>query len=356
MAFEDSGESTSIFGSIGDSIKGMLTGVVLFPLSLFFIYQVETCEQASAALKGALPAAQAKAGVASYVTGKLSADPLGGEFVKSGKYISYSQSSEVYAWEETSKEDSNTKKKTYDCKLDWTSSPKSPRNFKDPACKNKTFYQATVDDRKLVASDAKLKSEEGKTFSVNLSQVDITSAVPSHTPEAGDLTKGIAEGDYIYLSEKCAKEELEGCERVSVSVTPIPDENMTFVGSVSGSSIVQFTSKEGNKFLNASVGDFQSTMKDIESDDNVAKWLMRAGCFIAMWVSFNLLAGPLLSLLSFVPLVGDLGKTALSLVFGIVAFLITGVTILLVKFWYIWLILGLAAISYAIYKKKAATA
>lgn len=112
MAFEESGESSSIFGSIGNSFKGMLTGVVLFPLSLFLIFKVETCEQASAALKGALPASQAKPGIASYVTGKLSADTLSGEFVKPGKYISYSQSSEVYAWNETSKEDSKTKKQS----------------------------------------------------------------------------------------------------------------------------------------------------------------------------------------------------------------------------------------------------
>ncbi|MGJ4788918.1 TMEM43 family protein [Leptospira koniambonensis] len=357
MAFEESGEGSSIFGSIGDSFKGMLTGVVLFPLSLYLIFQVETCEQASAALKGALPASQAKPGIASYVTGKLSADALGGEFVKPGKYISYSQSSEVYAWEETSKEDSKTKKTIYDCELDWISSPKNPRNFKDPACKSKPFYQATVHDSDpLFASDGKIKTDEGKTYSVNLSKVDLTSAVPSVSPGSAELVKGIAEGDYIYLSQKCASNQTEGCERVSVSLVPVPEENMTFVGSVNGNSIGQFISEEGNKFLNASVGDFQSTMKDIQSDDNTMKWIMRAGCFIAMWVSFNLLAGPLLSLLSFIPLVGEFGKTALSLVFGVVAFVITAITILLVKFWYIWLILGLAAIGYAIYKKKAATA
>ncbi|MEI1278699.1 TMEM43 family protein [Leptospira venezuelensis] len=356
MAFEESGEGSSIFGSIGDSFKGMLAGVVLFPLSLYLIFQVETCEQASAALKGALPASQAKAGVASYVTGKLSADTLGGEFVKPGKYISYSQSSEVYAWKETSKEDSKTKKTIYDCELDWISSPKNPKNFKDPACKSKPFYKATVDDKSSVASDAKVKTDDGKTYSVNLSKVDLTSAVPSVSPGSGELSKGIAEGDHIYLSQKCASDQTEGCERISVSLVPVPEESMTFVGSVSGSSIGEFTSEEGNKFLNASVGDYQTTMKDIQSDDNTTKWLMRLGCFIAMWVSFNLLAGPLLSLLSFVPFVGELGKAALSVVFGVVAFVITAITILLVKFWYIWLILGLAAISYAIYKKKAATA
>ncbi|TGK04872.1 hypothetical protein EHO59_08435 [Leptospira semungkisensis] len=355
MAFEDSGEGGGILGSIGESIKGILAGVALFPASLFLIYQVETCEQAGAALKGAVPAAQAQAGLASYVTGKLSANSLGGEFVKPGKYISYSQSSEVYAWEETSKEDSN-KKKTYDCKLDWVSSPKNPRDFKSSQCKSKQYHRSTVEDKDSYASDARIKGEEGKTYTVHLGEVDFTSEVGSIVPEAGQLSRGTVEDGYLYLSEKCARDTVEGCERISVSVVPIPEENMTFVGSVSGASVGKFTSKEGNKFLNASVGDYLTTMKDIQSDDNVQKWVMRGVCFVVMWVSFILLLGPLMSLLSFIPFVGEFGKAALSIFLGIIAFLITGITILLVKFWYIWLILGLAAIGYAIYKRKAATA
>ncbi|TGK00113.1 hypothetical protein EHQ53_04660 [Leptospira langatensis] len=353
MAFEDSGEGGGILGSIGESIKGILAGVVLFPASLFLIYQVETCEQAGAALKGAVPASQAHSGVASYVTGKLSASPLGGEFVKPGKYISYSQSSEVYAWEETSKEDSN-KKKTYDCKLDWVSSPTNPRDFKSSTCKSKPYHKSTIVDRNSYAFDARIKGEDGKTYTVSLGDVDLTSEVSSVVPEGGQLSRGILEEGHLYLSEKCARDTVEGCERISVSVVPIPEENMTFVGSVSGTTVGKFTSKEGNKFLNASIGDYLTTMKDIQSDDNTQKWIMRGLCFAVMWVSFILLLGPLMSLLSFIPFVGEFGKAALSIVLGIIALLITAVTILLVKFWYIWLILGLAAIGFAIYKRRAA--
>lgn len=362
MAFESSdgmssSESVGIFGQLGDSITGVLIGVVLFPASLYIIFKVETCTQASAAFKNAVPAAQAQAGVPSYVTGSLSADPLGGEFVKAGKYISYSQSSEVLAWEEEVKEEGSgtDKKKVRECKLDWTSSPKNPSGFQLSGCKSKPYHRRTVSDESLVASDGKLKSGDGKVYSVNLKQVEFASAVPSGSPEESALSRGILSDDYVYLSEKCAKDQTEGCERIQVTVTPIPAEEMTFIGSVKGNSIAQYI-LDDDAFLNASLGDFQSTMKDIQSDDNIKKWIGRGIGFVAMWVSFNMLVGPILALLSFIPFIGGFGKTALSFVLGVVAFIITATTILLVKFWYIWLIIGLAAIGYAIYKKKAATA
>ncbi len=362
MAFESSdgmssSESIGVFGQLGDSIKGILIGVVLFPASLFIIFKVETCTQASAALKNAVPAAQAQAGLPSYVTGALTADPLGGEFVKHGKYISYSHSSEVLAWEEEVREEGSgtDKKKVRECKLDWTSSPKNPRNFQLSNCKNKPYHQRSVSDESSVASDGKVKGDDGKNYSVSLKQVEFASAVPSGAPEESALSRGILSDEYVYLSEKCAKDETEGCERIKVTVTPIPAESMTFIGSIKGSSIGQYV-LEDDKFLNASVGDFQNTMKDIQSDDNVKKWLGRGLGFVVMWVSFNLLVGPLLALLSFIPFIGEFGKTALSFALGMIAFIITASTILLVKFWYVWLIIGLAAIGYAIYKKKAATA
>ncbi|TGK12489.1 hypothetical protein EHO60_09645 [Leptospira fletcheri] len=351
-----SSEDVGIFGQFGDSFKGILTGILLFPASLFLIYQVETCEQASAALKGAVPAAEAKEGFPSYVTGMLTADPLGGEFVKTGHYISYSQTAEVYAWTEEVKEEGSgtNKKKVRKCKLEWTSSPKNPRNFELTGCKSKPFYQVSHSEINSFANDAKIKGESGTSYSVNLKDVEFTSEVPSSAPEAANLSKGILKEEYVYLNEKCSKDEIEGCERVNVDVRPIPKENMTFVGSVSGHSMGKFRSKEDNLFLNASVGDYQKTMKDIASDDKMMKWIGRIVCFVIMWASLNLLVGPLTALLSFIPFIGEFGKMAISFVLGVVAFVITAITILLVKFWYIWLLICLGAIGYSIYKRKQA--
>ncbi|MBM9502335.1 TMEM43 family protein [Leptospira sp. 201903071] len=364
MAFESpdgmsSTESVGFLSQMGNSFKSILTGVVLLPVSFIIIYNVETCEQASAALKNAAPVGSAKEGQPSYITGTLKASPLSGNFVKSGSYISYSVSSEVYAWDEEVKTEGSgsNKKEVRNCVLEWTSSPENPSGFKLSGCRSKAFHKKSVKDESESATGGSVLAD-GKSYSVNLSDVDFTSQVSSRDAHEDEIkTNGFVLGDgYLFSSKSCADEEKEGCERVKVSVTPIPDGEMTFIGDIKGTKVGKFVSEEGNKFLNASVGGFAETMKDIQSDDNTMKWVGRFIGFFAMFSSFTLMAGPLTSLLSFIPFVGDLGGGLIKVVLGVIAFVLTAITILLVKFWYIWLILLLGAIGYAIYKKKFAPA
>ncbi|EQA73113.1 TMEM43 family protein [Leptospira noguchii] len=360
MAFESpdgmsSTESVGFLSQMGNSFKSILTGIVLLPVSFIIIYNVETCEQASAALKNAVPVEQAKEGQPSYVTGTLKANPLGGEFLKSGSFISYSVSSEVYAWDEQVKTEGSgsNKKEVRNCVLKWTSSPDNPSSFKLSGCRAKRYYRKSVQDRSDSASGAMVHAD-GKNYSILLEDVDFTSQVPSRDANENEILAGsFAYGDgYLYNSKSCIESEKEGCERIKISVTPIPEGNMTFIGDVKGSRVGQFVSSEGNKFLNASIGNFAETMADIKSDDNTMKWVGRLIGFIAMFSSFTLMAGPLTSLLSFIPFVGDIGGGLIKVILGIVAFIITAVTILLIKFWYIWLLLLLGGIGYGIYKKK----
>ncbi|AOP34808.1 hypothetical protein A0128_13680 [Leptospira tipperaryensis] len=364
MAFESpdgmsSTEGVGFLSQMGNSFKSILTGVVLLPVSFIIIYNVETCEQASAALKNAAPAGSAKEGQPSYITGTLKASPLSGNFVKSGSYISYSVSSEVYAWDEEVKTEGSgsNKKEVRNCVLEWTSSPENPSSFKLSGCRSKAFHRKSVKDESDSASGGSVLVD-GKSYSVNLSDVDFTSQVSSRDANEDEINKNgfvLGEG-YLFSSKACADEEKEGCERVKVSVTPIPEGEMTFIGDIKGTKVGKFVSEEGNKFLNASVGGFSETMKDIQSDDNTMKWVGRFIGFFAMFSSFTLMAGPLTSLLSFIPFVGDLGGGLIKVVLGVIAFVLTAITILLVKFWYIWLVLLLGAIGYAIYKKKYAPA
>ncbi|WP_036095834.1 TMEM43 family protein [Leptospira weilii] len=363
MAFESpdgmsSTESVGFLSQMGNSFKSILTGIVLLPVSFIIIYNVETCEQASAALKNAVPAGQAKEGQPSYVTGTLKASPLSGQFVKSGPYISYSVSSEVYAWDEEVKTEGSgsNKKEVRKCVLEWTSSPENPSSFKLSGCRAKAYHRKSVKDQSDSASGAAILAD-GKNYSVNLSDVDFASQVSSRNANEDEIfSNGFVYADgYLHSSKSCVESEKEGCERVKISVTPIPNGDMTFIGDVNGRRVDQFVSAEGNKFLNASVGGFAETMADIKSDDNTMKWVGRVVGFIAMFSSFTLMAGPLTSLLSFIPFVGDLGGGLIKVVLGVIAFVITAITILLIKFWYVWLIILLGAIGYGIYKKKYAS-
>jgi hypothetical protein len=57
-----SSESVGFFSQFGDSVKGILTGFALIPLSIFLIFKVETCTQAGDAFKNAKPVTQMEEG------------------------------------------------------------------------------------------------------------------------------------------------------------------------------------------------------------------------------------------------------------------------------------------------------
>lgn len=71
-----------------------------------------------------------------------------------------------------------------------------------------------------------------------------------------------------------------------------------------------------------------------------------------MWAGLSLLVCPVTMLLDFIPFVGTMGSSVIRFALGIVAFVITAVTIILVKFWYIWLLLIIGAVGYGYYKRK----
>jgi len=360
MAISDDGmissESVGFGSQIGDSLKGILIGIVLFPLSFYGIFKVETCNQASDAFKKAKPVSQREEGKPVYVTGKLDAEPISSDFVKSGKYISVSQSSEVYAWDEESRtEGTGSNKKTIkECKLEWTSNPDDPSKFSLPGCKEKKWHQRKVKTENTTAKQGKL-SADGKSYFVNLSEVDFASSVQTRNASNEELiANGFSiAGDYLYSDPQCQSTPQEGCERVSIRVTPIPESEMTFFGDLSGDKITKYI-YDGDQFLNAGIGNYQQVMANIKQDDATKLWIGRGICFLMMWASFVLMAGPLMTLLEFIPFVGELGKGVLNFVFGLIAFVLTAITVILVKFWYIWLLLILAAIGYAIYKRKFA--
>ncbi len=351
-----SSESVGFGSQIGDSFKGILIGIVLFPASIYALFKVETCTQASDAFKKAKPISQREEGKPIYVTGNLDADPIGSRFVKEGKYISISESSEVYAWDEEERTEGsgNNKKKIKECKLEWTNSPVSPSSFTLPDCKTKIHHKRTVESQTIPAKNGRLKTDQ-TTYTVNLGEVNFTSSVSSKFPESEQIIlNGFTLGsNYLYSNKNCEATPVEGCERVRLSVTPVPDAPMTFLGDINGTQIIKYV-YDGDAFLNAGVGTYEQTMANIKKDDATMKWFGRGLGFVMMWVSFVLMAGPLMTLLEFIPFVGEFGKGALNFFFGVIAFVISAITIILVKFWYVWLLLILAAIGYAVYKRKFA--
>ncbi|MCB1144854.1 MAG: hypothetical protein KDK54_21585 [Leptospiraceae bacterium] len=358
MALSDDGmssvEDVGFGEQIGDSFKSILAGIGMLPLSIFMIFKVETCTQASEAFKHAVPVTEKQEGKPIYVTGKLTASPIGNSFIRQGSYISVSVSSEVYAWDEETKTEGSgsNKKKRKTCKLEWTSNPDNPSSFTLEECKKKIAYKIPVKAETIYATNGKL-TQDGTAYGVDLSKVSYTSDVKSETPTSDQIISNgyIPDGNYLYNRSDCDTNPTEGCQRIKLSTRPIPSEDMTFLGDLKSGNI-DFYEYDDSKFLSASPGDFKEAMKDIKSDDSTMKWIGRILCFLVMWASFVMMAGPMTTLLEYIPFVGDFGSGIIKFVLGALAFVITFVTIVLVKFWYIWLLILIGSIGFAIYTRK----
>ncbi len=350
-----SSESVGFGTQIGDSFKGILFGMVAFPLSFYFIFLVETCTQSSEAFKKAVPVTAMVEGKPTYVTGKVSSADLSGQFVKPGKFIRISQGSEIYAWDEetTTKGSGSDQTKESKCLLKWVSDSKNPNSFSLPGCKTKPHFQKTIASKTFNADGGSLKSIEGKDYKIDLDSTSYVSNVPMRDAEDSEIIlNGLHKGNgYLFNDPKCVNAEVEGCERVKLSVTPVPTENMTFFGKVSGDIIGAYT-YEGDTFLTAGVGDKEAVFATMKSDDATMLKIGRIACFVLMWAALAALIGPVTALLDFIPFIGGLGATALRFLMGGVAFILTLLTILLINLWWVLLIVLFAAVGYGYYKRK----
>jgi hypothetical protein len=360
MAISDDGMSSSEsvgFGTqIGDSFKGILFGMIAFPLSFYLIFKVETCTQSSEAFTKAVPVSEMQEGKPTYVTGKVSSQDLSGQFVKPGKYIRISQSSEIYAWDEETETKGSGSNKTTEkkCVLKWVSSSDNPNTFTLPGCKTKQFYQNLIPNKTYNADGGNLKSTLGKDFKIDLDSTSYVSNVPSRDADDSEVSlNGLFKGNgYIYTKQTCVSSpEQEGCERIKLTVTPVPNENMTFFGKVTGDSIGAYT-YENETFLTAGVGDKEQVFATMKSDDAMMIKVGRIACFLLMWAALAAMIGPVTTLLDFIPFIGGLGAGALRFLMGGVAFVLTLITILFINLWYVLLIGLFAAVGYGYYKRK----
>jgi len=346
---------------IKSSIFGMLIGIVLLPASFFVVYQAAHRAQASEVFKDAVSAANAASagGKGVYATGKLSSSPVGDpDFVRPGNYLSLRRSAEVRAWKQVKKGEDSNKKAIYECQLEWTSSPTSSIGSKD-GCEGKPSYTASYKGTSF-SPDSVSIAADGQTYSVNPGQL-AGEGMPGVKLSKDQLTRDLTqEGDYFYLDASCARNENAGCERVSFSGTTYdPAADYTVIGRFSGGAFSEYTAGSGTtgrSFLKVAPGNFKAAMKALDSADSKGTMWYFFGATGMFWLGLVLLTGPLLQLISFIPVIGGFGKGLIQFVFAVVAFVVMGLSFLLIEYWYLVLLLVVAVAGFLIYKKKSAPA
>lgn len=338
------------------SFKGMLLGILLLPGSFVIVWQASHRAQASEAFKGAVEATNAASagGKAVYATGKLSSSPVGDpEFVKPGNYLSLSRSVQVRAWEQYKKGEDSNKKPIYECRLTWTSSPDSSVGSKD-GCKGKPSYTASYNSTSFKPASVTVTAD--KPYAVDPNALD-GEGMPGVKLSKDQLSRDMTESSgYFYPDSACVSSEAAGCERVSFSgSTYDPAADYTVIGKFNNGGLVayhaQASGMDGN-FLKVAPGNYKAAMKALDSADTKGTLFWFLGAVIAFWLGLVLLTGPLLQLISFIPVIGGFGKGLIQVVFAVVAFTVIGLSFLLIEYWYVVALIVAGVAGLLIFMKK----
>lgn len=330
-----------------DSLKGMLLGLGLIPAAFVVVAIASQRPQASEKLAGALPIEQKATAQqedkAVFVTGKIKAAPLGdAPFVKPGPYLNLGRSPQVYAWKETSRTEEtgtgeNKKKKViYECELGWTSDPSGDYG-NNGGCSGKPRFSLRNTGRTQKAAASVVA--DGKTFAIGEGVerfgFDGLTLQDSDIAQAG-LT---LQQNKLYFDVGCAGSPNPNCQRLRFSGTTYdPEGEHTVVGMEQGGQFAPF-----KNFMIMGVGDYDTTMELVASRDTTWTWIWFLLSVALLGGGMSLLVGPLLKLIEYIPLIGGFGANVIRFIFFVFAFVVMGITFLLLEYWYI--VLALAVIS-----------
>lgn len=335
--------TTKSWGSkIGESIKGVVFGIVLF-LAAFVVLWVNEgrTDMSKVAMKDTVPIDAAVLDVANEgkpvsVTGMLSSyETLGdSEFLNPGKYLTLTRNVEMYAWVEKSESKtekntggSETTTTTYSYVQEWTSNPADSSSFKDPAghsnpampYQNQTFY---------------VNSASVGVYPVDIQGLSLPgqSEVALNASMVNPRYAGMLNGNYIFI--KASGYGYYG-ETTSPTVGDLrvhytglaSDINVTVFGQLQNGNIVPYLHKGEDKLYHARAGTRDEAIAALSQEHKTIGWILRLVGFLMMWIGLTMCFGPINAVLDVLPFLGSVGRTLISIVMFVVALVLSLATI-----------------------------
>ncbi len=247
---------------------------------------------------------------------------------------------EVYQWEEEKEESDDST--TYNYKKVWSDELIDSKDFNKSSSHtnptSKPYENESQYASEIKVGAYKLSSSFNSLISTNKTISELTEAT---------LPEGYAvSGNYITNSEDPEKPEI-GDVRISFEYASYND--VSVMGKVNNDTIVEYVTKEKSNFVFFTEGthDGKYMITSKEKGDKMMKWIFRAIGTLAIICGIASLFGPLTTLTSYVPILGNLVSGAT----GIISFLV-GLAISLVVIAISWIVfrplLGIALLAVAI--------
>lgn len=240
---------------------------------------------------------------------------------------------EMYQWKESSESKteknlggSETTETTYSYNKVWTDKPIDSSSFKKPdghqnpssmPYENETYAAATITVGAFTLSDpfvGQINSYENYP----VSQQNFDALEPS-------LKSDYALSNGTFFHGDTANPQV-GAVRISFGI--IKPTDVSVIGKQEAASLQTYFTKNGDiALLETGNVSADAMFAAAESENKIITWLIRLGAFICMWIGLSLILGPISVFGDVIPFVGNLLGAGIGLVTGVVALVLTLVTV-----------------------------
>jgi hypothetical protein len=338
---------------IGESIKGVLVGIVLIGLSCVGLFWNEgrAVQTAKSLAEGAglvvdVDTARvdpANEGKLVHVTGDMKAgvQPKDAEFGVSAEGLRLFRTAEMYQWKEEKK--TETRKNvggseetvtTYSYVQSWSETPINSREFKVPdGHSNPPMRYRSA---QFAAGEVTLGAfRPGEQI---VRQLPATRQVPVDAAMVDALRARVSgpmrasEGRF-YLGDDPGQPRI-GDMRIGFKLTPAG--TVSIVGRQTGSDFTEYQTNAGDRLLMVRPGAISAAdmFKEAERENTIITWAIRAAGALFMFFGFTMILRPLVVVADVVPLIGNVLGAGASIVSLALTAVIAPVVIAIAWFWY----------------------
>lgn len=334
--------TTSWFTRIKNALIGILIGIVLILVSIYFLFWNEgrAIQTYRALVEGAglvvsIDSAKVDAandGKLVHIAGpvKPNGTPADPNFdVSADGALAVDRQVEMYQWVE--KSDSKTEKNlggsettttTYSYSKEWKSSYVDSSDFKRPGHDNPPF---AVDDSRTAVDSAAVGAftmtgdtvaDLGSETQIKLTGDDVSRiAVAISTDKPAKLNQGD-----IYLGNSATAPQVGD---MKIRFARVDLKEASFVGKQNGDTLEAYMSSNGREIFLSAPGnkDAAAMFKQAQDENTIITWLIRAGGLLGLFIGFKLSMMIFSVLGDVIPFIGSLigaGTTVISLVLTLI--------------------------------------
>lgn len=259
---------------------------------------------------------------------------------------------EMYQWKESSESKtvknlggSETTETTYTYEKTWSDGAIDSSNFKKPdghqnpssmPYESETFAAANITVGAFKLSEP-FVSQINSYEDYSLSQQNLDAMDPT-------VKSDYALSGNSYFHGDAANPQV-GAVRISYGI--IKPTDISAIGKQDAGAVQTYFTKNGDiSLLEMGNVSADSMFAAAESENKLITWLIRVGAFLCMWIGLSLILGPISVFGNVIPFVGNILGAGIGLVTGVVALVLTLVTVAIA--WIVFRpLIGIALLAFA---------